>query len=93
MVEAVLNLHVDLVTALLQAFERGLLDIPYCLHPDNAGRTRTLIDQHGALRWASTGSLPLSDHSGNGHTASQVRADQLFQMLHYMVNRYDQPLH
>lgn len=93
LLDAVLSLHADLGTALLQAFARGLLDIPYCLHPDNAGRTRTLIDEQGALRWASTGSLPLARHAGKGHTSPQVRADQLSQMLHYMVNRYDQPLH
>lgn len=38
LVDAVLELHADLGTALLQAFARGLLDIPYCLHSDNPGR-------------------------------------------------------
>ncbi|WP_338459959.1 methylaspartate mutase [Pseudomonas sp. TE3-3-F2023] len=93
LVDAVLDLHADLGIALLQAFARGLLDIPYCLHSDNAGRATTLIDDHGALRWATLGGLPLARSHAAGNAERGVRADQLFQMLHYMVNRYDQPLH
>jgi len=93
LVGAVLSLNGNLGTALLQAFSRGLLDIPYCLHPDNLGRTRTVIDVHGALRWASTGNLPLNPPAEHSRPNTQVRADELFQMLHYMANRYDQSLH
>lgn len=93
LVDAVLDLHADLGIALLQAFARGMLDIPYCLHSDNAGRATTLIDDHGALRWATLGGLPLARSHAAGNAEHGVRADQLFQMLHYMVNRYDQPLH
>jgi methylaspartate mutase epsilon subunit len=90
LLDVVLNLHTNLGTAIVQAFARGLLDIPYCLHPDNAGHTRTRIDEQGALRWANTGNLPLTGHS---NATTQVHANQLIQMLHYMVDRYDQPLH
>ncbi|WP_060477024.1 methylaspartate mutase [Pseudomonas monteilii] len=90
LLNAVLNLRGDIGPALVQAFARGLLDIPYCLHPDNGGRTRTRIDGQGALRWASCGRLPLASHN---RRMTQVRADQLSQMLYYMVNRYDKPLH
>ena len=93
LVDTVLDLHADLGTALAQAFARGLLDIPYCLHPDNAGYTATLIDDRGALRWASLGRLPLARSHAAGYGEQSVRSDQLLQMLHYMVNRYDQPLH
>src|SRR5690606_12794977 len=57
LVHAVLDLHDDVGTALLTAFRRGLLDIPYCLHPDNAGRARSFIDHDGRLRWGDTGAL------------------------------------
>ncbi|MCE6996503.1 methylaspartate mutase [Saccharothrix sp. S26] len=59
-VEAVLDLAPDLGVALVRAVERGYLDVPYCLHPDNAGRTRAVVDRTGRLRWSRTGSLPLA---------------------------------
>jgi methylaspartate mutase epsilon subunit len=40
LISAVLNLADDVGLALLRAFSRGYLDVPYCLHPDNAGRSR-----------------------------------------------------
>ncbi|RSS40103.1 methylaspartate mutase, partial [Streptomyces sp. WAC08241] len=59
LVHTVLGLHEDIGRALLLAFRRGLLDIPFCLHPDNAGRARSFIDTDGRLRWSDTGRLPL----------------------------------
>ncbi|SOB81293.1 methylaspartate mutase [Streptomyces sp. 1331.2] len=60
LVHTVLALHEDVGEALLLAFRRGLLDIPFCLHPDNAGRARSFIDTDGRLRWSDTGRLPLT---------------------------------
>ncbi|MEV5728379.1 methylaspartate mutase [Streptomyces pharetrae] len=60
LVGAVLDLDPDVGRALLLAFRKGYLDIPYCLHPDNRGRTRSYIDADGRLRWESTGGLPLT---------------------------------
>ncbi|WP_442113965.1 methylaspartate mutase [Pseudomonas sp. NUPR-001] len=93
LVEQVRNLHNDLAVALMQAFARGLLDIPYCLHPDNPGRATTHIDPYGALRWGNVGDLPLPPSCGLSTTGPGIRSEQLFEMLHYTVNRYDQPLH
>ncbi|MBK5377857.1 methylaspartate mutase [Pseudomonas sp. TH43] len=93
LVESVLNLHADIGLALIQAFARGLLDIPYCLHPDNPGRATTRIDDNGALRWGNTGGLALPRASGWSLNGPGVSSSELFQMLHYTVNRYDQPLH
>ncbi|MFJ8661908.1 methylaspartate mutase [Streptomyces sp. NPDC093795] len=59
LVHTVLGLHEDIGEALLLAFRHGLLDIPFCLHPDNAGRARSFIDSAGRLRWSDTGRLPL----------------------------------
>ncbi|WP_016908612.1 hypothetical protein [Streptomyces xiaopingdaonensis] len=59
LVDAVLDLHPDLSRALLLAFRKGYLDIPYCLHPDNRGSTRSYIDADGWLRWEDTGALPI----------------------------------
>lgn len=93
LVETVLNLHADIGVALIQAFARGLLDIPYCLHPDNPGRATTRIDDKGALRWGNIGGLPLPRASGWSVDGPGISSSELFQMLHHTVNRYDQPLH
>ncbi|WP_331752327.1 methylaspartate mutase [Streptomyces sp. NBC_00829] len=91
-VHAVLSLHQDIGCALAIAFERGYLDIPYCLHPDNAGRTRSYIDVKGRLQWSTTASLPI-----NG--APRYRADQgltasgLLSALSYVAEKFDKHPH
>jgi methylaspartate mutase epsilon subunit len=60
LVDTVLDLSDDVGTALVEAFARGLLDVPFCLHPDNAGRTRGVIAEDGTLRWADTGAMPIA---------------------------------
>ncbi|WP_263144163.1 methylaspartate mutase [Pseudomonas sp. RIT-PI-AD] len=93
LVDTVLDLHADLGEALTRAFARGLLDIPFCLHADNPGRATTRIDGEGALRWGNVGGLPLPRSSGLSSQGPGIRSAELFQMLHYTVSRYDQPLH
>ncbi len=56
-VEAVLDLDEVVARSLPTAFERGYLDVPFCLHPDNAGLSRSTIDDSGRLRWTATGSM------------------------------------
>jgi methylaspartate mutase epsilon subunit len=87
-IEAVLNLDADIGTALIEAFQLGVLDIPYCLHPDNLAAATCVIDDRGALAWGSTGKLPLSgtaQHFGSDRLAS----DQLYGMLNHVAQRYD----
>lgn len=88
LVEAVMNCGPDVGSALFRAFKRGYLDIPYCLHPDNMGRSRSYIDDTGRLRWADTGMLPL----GNTVKAGAVRAvssTELLTALSYVQRTYD----
>ncbi|MET7421150.1 amino acid--tRNA ligase-related protein [Dactylosporangium sp. NPDC005555] len=61
LIEAVLTLDDDLGRALTVAFARGHLDVPYCLHPDNAGRARGYLDRDGRLQWQRIGAMPLGD--------------------------------
>ncbi|MFE9311711.1 methylaspartate mutase [Streptomyces sp. NPDC006706] len=88
LVEAVLNLHADPARALLLAFERGYLDIPYCVHPDNRGRTRSRLDEEGRLCWAEIGALPLTRlvRTGQGR---EVTAAGLLGDLSYLRRKLD----
>ena len=61
LIECVLCLDTDLGRALPAAFAAGLLDVPFCLHPDNAGRARGLLGADGRLHWERLGALPLAD--------------------------------
>ncbi len=89
LIEAVLELDTDIDTALLKAFERGILDIPFCLHPDNRNEARSLIDGDGQLHWLDTGQMPLpSPH----HSADLLTSDGLLKSLNYTASRYDNAL-
>ncbi|MFC7827565.1 methylaspartate mutase [Streptomyces sp. NPDC057375] len=88
LVHAVRELHPDLGTALVRAFERGLLDVPFCLHPDNLGRTRSVIDDRGRLRWSATGGLPLPATAGL-RNAPAMTADGLLDSLTFVRQAYD----
>ncbi|WP_051845154.1 FAD/NAD(P)-binding protein [Streptomyces globisporus] len=59
LITTVLALSDDLGVALLKAFDRGLLDVPFCLHPDNRGAVRSTVAPDGRLRWTDLGALPL----------------------------------
>ncbi|MET9888354.1 methylaspartate mutase [Streptomyces sp. NPDC006430] len=82
LVDAVLNLDDDLGRALLTAFRRGYLDVPYCVHPDNAGRARSYIDSGGRLRWAETGKLPLTGIAERGPSRKIGSADLMNDLFH-----------
>ncbi|MFF4870753.1 methylaspartate mutase [Streptomyces sp. NPDC000961] len=89
LIETVLGLHPDLSRALPAAFARGLLDVPFCLHPDNPGRSRGFIDPAGRLRWARTGAMPIPADSAAD--ATPLTADGLLTALHHVAGRYDGP--
>ncbi|MFJ4868333.1 methylaspartate mutase [Streptomyces sp. NPDC088757] len=89
LIETVLGLHPDLSRALPAAFARGLLDVPFCLHPDNPGRSRGFVDPAGRLRWARTGAMPIpADPAAD---AAPLTADGLLTALHHVAGRYDGP--
>lgn len=89
-VSAVLGLHPDPGTAILRAFARGLLDIPYCLHPDNAGRSRSGIDPAGRLVWVDPGAVPVG-RPVTGRAAVAITARKLLRDLSYVRDRFDGP--
>ncbi|MFE4050312.1 methylaspartate mutase [Streptomyces sp. YIM B13518] len=87
LVDAVLDLDADPGSALLKAFERGYLDVPFCLHPDNAGRTRSHIDGAGRLTWSDIGALPIGRVAGQ--RGARLTAAGLHDALTYVQRRYD----
>ncbi|BFU45418.1 methylaspartate mutase [Krasilnikovia sp. MM14-A1004] len=88
LVQAVLNLDADLGRALVRAFDRGYLDVPYCLHPDNAGRSRSYIDSAGRLRWAEIGAMPIG-HLVAASRPRRVTSAALLGALSYVEHKYD----
>ncbi|MBY8850677.1 methylaspartate mutase [Saccharothrix longispora] len=87
-VEAVLDLAPDPGVALVRAVERGYLDVPYCLHPDNAGRTRAVVDRTGRLRWSRTGSLPLAGLV-EATTGAEITSTELLRSLSHVERTFD----
>ncbi|MFF8835774.1 methylaspartate mutase [Streptomyces sp. NPDC015130] len=89
LVEAVLELSDDVGRGLLTAFKRGYLDVPYCLHADNAQRTRAYIAPDGRLKWLTTGSMPISVE--RPASRQRLTADGFLAMLGNVQRRYDAP--
>ncbi|WP_328224213.1 methylaspartate mutase [Streptomyces sp. NBC_00310] len=87
LVEAVLEIHPDMGRALTEAFRRGILDVPYCLHADNAQRSRSYIDARGSLQWYTTGSMPIRALPAPGR--ERLRADDLLGMLSHIQESFD----
>ncbi|HET6704068.1 methylaspartate mutase [Amycolatopsis sp.] len=88
LVDAVLNSHADLGRAIVIAFKRGLLDVPYCLHPDNAGQARSYLDPAGRLGWSELGSLPLHGVVERHH-AGRITSSTLMSALSHVQNAFD----
>ena len=88
LIEAVLELDDDLGSALHTAFRRGYLDVPYCLHPDNAGRSRSYLDDAGRLRWASVGRMPIAARPAP-QTHTRMTPDRLLHALTTVARTYD----
>src|SRR5262249_30411806 len=88
LVGAVTDLGPDLGAALAAAFRLGYLDVPYCLHPDNAGRTRSHLDAAGRLQWSRTGSLPIHGVVRAAGSAELTSAG-LLASLSYVERKFD----
>jgi methylaspartate mutase epsilon subunit len=89
-VDEVLSCAPTVTMALPVAFEKGLLDVPYCLHPDNHNRTRCVVGPDGRLEWWNTGRLPLpADVRVHREPLS---ARRLLDDLDYQRRRFDQPV-
>ena len=89
LVDNVRSLGDDLGQALLTAFSRGELDVPFCLHPDNAGRARGCLDASGRLQWQRVGALPLAGLVEPAGTERMTSAG-LLSALRFVQQKFDQ---
>lgn len=88
LIDAVVDLRQDLGRALADSFRLGYLDVPYCLHPDNAGRARSYIDSGGRLQWSSIGSMPI--HKVVRPSGSvELTSAGLLDSLSYVERKFD----
>jgi methylaspartate mutase epsilon subunit len=92
LVNEVRNLAPTMAQALPLAFERGLLDVPYCMHPDNRNESRGVIDADGRLEWWDTGRMPLPASLGGRRAGGRVGADRLLADLAHHRHRLDHGL-
>jgi methylaspartate mutase epsilon subunit len=88
LVDAVLDLDPDVGRALVEAFRRGYLDVPYCLHPDNAGRSRSYLDPAGGLHWSRIGSMPIAE-SLRPTGSTELTASGLLAALSFVERKFD----
>ncbi|MGW5053467.1 methylaspartate mutase [Actinokineospora sp. NPDC004072] len=86
LVDNVLSLDDDLGAALVKAFATGQLDVPFCLHPDNAGRARGHLDAEGRLGWQRVGAMPIA--AGPAGPA-RLTAAGLLDALRFVERRFD----
>lgn len=86
-IDAVLALDPYIGQALVRAFATGLLDVPYCLHPDNAGASRSFLDSAGRLHWSDAGSMPVRPTVCGG---SRITSAKLLASLSYAARKFDQ---
>jgi methylaspartate mutase epsilon subunit len=93
LIESVLNLSPDIGTGLYIAFQKGYLDVPFCLHPDNRRLATCTIDQKGYLQWISLGKLPIEIKRGKfSSSAIPVLTSQKFlEMLAFNPQKFDAP--
>jgi methylaspartate mutase epsilon subunit len=88
LIQEIVDLNPDLGRALTDGFRLGYLDIPYCLHPDNAGQTRSYIDGTGRLQWSRIGSMPLQGVVRPAGSA-ELTAAGLLASLSFVERRFD----
>lgn len=89
LIDAVLNSGPDLGSALAAAFSKGYLDIPFCLHANNLGKSRSYIDPEGLLRWHATGAMPIKPRPVSGGSL-KLNPYEFLNMLSFVESRFDQ---
>ena len=78
--------HNDIGQAFLQSFQKGQLDVPYCLHANNKGIAKTIIDERGYLKWADVGNMPIALSNSS---KQMITSKAFMEMLSFVKYKYD----
>ena len=91
-IESVRCLDDDIETAIQQGFKKGLLDIPFCLHPDNPNQARAEVATDGMINWADPGRINVINFqqkvTNNFSVKQRLSSQQLIQALEYNRWKY-----
>jgi methylaspartate mutase epsilon subunit len=87
-IELTLNGDSSITRALVFAVRRGIIDVPYCQHPDNRGMTRAVIDDAGELRWTRIGNMPVK--AVEPSIDLKLTSTELLRQLAFVSRRYDE---
>ncbi len=89
--EVVLNISPNIEKAIKIAFEKGYLDVPFCLHQDNKKLTQSRIDSLGNIYWANRGKMPLPGHNNfkEFHEEKAISSSDFLKMLSFNEFKYD----
>lgn len=90
LIDAVLNLDAEIEVGLYKAFQKGYLDVPFCLHPDNRRLATCGIASNGYLQWLSLGKLPIATKGGTSFF-SRLSSQEFLQMLGFNREKFDRP--
>jgi methylaspartate mutase epsilon subunit len=91
LIDCVLNLDQDIGAALYKAFQKGYLDVPFCLHPDNRRLATCAIDHQGYLQWISSGNLPIPLKRNKPHSSAipALTSQKFLEMLAFNRQKFD----
>ena len=91
-IESVLNLSPQFSKAFPIAFSKGLLDVPYSLHPDNLRKTSATINDEGYLEWENIGHLAIPQRTLNRKyfKKSGISSSQLLTLLSFVQRKFDE---
>ncbi|MCG8671729.1 MAG: methylaspartate mutase [Pseudomonadales bacterium] len=86
-VDAILGLDESLEVSIQKGFQKGMLDVPFCLHPDNANVARAQVNNEGMLEWTMSGAVPVSVSL---QKVNKLTSGGLLDSLHYNRKRYNE---
>ncbi|MCA0371098.1 MAG: methylaspartate mutase [Proteobacteria bacterium] len=91
LIDETLTLSENIGRALELAFKKGIIDIPFCMHPDNLRQAFCDIDACGYLQWKATGNMPITACKEEIKTANfnKITAKSFLEMLAFNRTRYD----
>ena len=86
---SILNVSADISKALHHGVQKGLLDIPFCMHPDNNNKSNCYIDEAGYLKWNSHGNIAIKNSNSDASKQNNMTSSEFINMLSYVRLKYD----